>query len=164
MAGARATAYSGEMNKNTPSRASISGLILGAALLPALIGCVVEPGYRRSRIEEPSVSVQASVIMDDDYVYYPGYETYYSNTRHQYVYRDGRNWVTRASPPRVSADIFLRSPSVHVDFRDSPAQHHAAVVKSYPKNWKPAPGGQAKPNDRKDDRKDSRDDDKRNHN
>ena len=29
-----------------------------------------------------------------------------------------------------------RSPSVKMDFHDSPANHHAAVVKQYPKNWR----------------------------
>jgi hypothetical protein len=29
-----------------------------------------------------------------------------------------------------------------MDFHDSPAQHHAAVVKQYPKNWKPSGSNQ----------------------
>jgi len=75
--------------------------------------------------------------MSDDYVYYPGYEVYYSSNRHNYVYRDGRNWVTRPAPPRVSVDVLLASPSVQMDFHDAPAQHHSTMIKSYPKNWRP---------------------------
>jgi hypothetical protein len=82
--------------------------------------------------------VRGEVVLEDDYVYYPGCEVYYSSNRHQYMYRDGRDWVTRATPPHVAVNVLLGSPSVRVDFHDSPAQHHAAVVKSYPKNWKPA--------------------------
>jgi len=89
------------------------------------------------RVQTPSVYVQSDVMIQDDYVYYPGYEVYYSSNRHSYVYRDGRNWVTRSAPPRVAIDVLLASPSVRVDFHDSPAQHHANVVKSYPKNWRP---------------------------
>jgi len=98
-----------------------------------LSGCVAGRGEVRVH---SSGYVQAEV-MTDDYVYYPGYEVYYSSNRHSYVYRDGRNWVTRPAPPRVAIDVLLASPSVRVDFHDAPAQHHANVVKSYPKNWRP---------------------------
>jgi hypothetical protein len=50
--------------------------------------------------------------------------------------------VTRPSPPRVSVNVLLAAPSVRVDFHDSPAAHHAAIVQTYPKNW--APPGQMK--------------------
>jgi hypothetical protein len=39
-----------------------------------------------------------------------------------------------------------------MDFHDSPAQHHAAVVKQYPKNWKPSGAKQGQ--NRKDDQHD----------
>jgi hypothetical protein len=38
----------------------------------------------------------------------------------------------------VSADVLLASPSVRMDFHDSPANHHADMAKKYPKNYKAA--------------------------
>jgi hypothetical protein len=70
-------------------------------------------------------------------VYYPGYQVYYSGNTRRYVYLEGRSWVSRRAPPRVLADVLLASPSVWLDFHDSPALHHAAVVRQYPKNWTP---------------------------
>jgi hypothetical protein len=34
-----------------------------------------------------------------------------------------------------------------MDFHDSPANHHAAVVKQYPKNWAPSGSNQGRNND-----------------
>ena len=126
------------MNNQTFRLASVIGLICGVAVLSSLIGCVGGPGRSVVRVQSSPGYVQNDMMQEDDYVYYPGYETYYSSNRHQYLYRDGSNWVTRPAPSRVAVDVLLASPSVRVDFHDSPAQHHAAVVKSYPKNWKPA--------------------------
>ena len=81
--------------------------------------------------------VETGVAAQDDYVYYPGYQVYYSSYRHQYVYQDGRSWVSRSAPPHVSADKLFASPSVKVDFHDAPANHHAEIVKQYPKHWAP---------------------------
>ena len=76
-------------------------------------------------------------MVQDDYVYYPGYEVYYSSSRHQYAYREGRAWVSRPAPRGVSVNVLLASPSVRMNFHDAPAQHHSAVVQQYPRNWKP---------------------------
>jgi hypothetical protein len=83
------------------------------------------------------VYVEREVVVQDDYVYYPGYQVYYSSNRRQYIYQDGRSWVTRPAPPRVSVDVLFASPSVRLDFHDSPAVHHAKVVQQYPKHWAP---------------------------
>jgi hypothetical protein len=88
----------------------------------------------------------------DDYVYYPQYECYYSASRQQYAYRDGSVWVARSAPHGVSAEMVRTSPSVKMDFHDSPAEHHAAVVKQYPKNWKPS--GSHHGQNQKDDQRD----------
>jgi hypothetical protein len=113
----------------------------GIALVSVLTSCVgyVEGPRHHSRVyaEPPPVYVQSEVVVHDDYVYYPGYEVYYSGTRRQYVYREGSAWVSRPAPPRVGVDVLLSSPSVRVDFHDAPAAHHASVVQSYPKNWTP---------------------------
>lgn len=115
----------------------------GALLLGALTGCVghVDRLYHAGRYAPPPpVYVQAGVVQDD-YVYYPDHQVYYSSNRRQYVYQDGRSWVSRTAPPRVSVDVLVASPSVRLDFHDSPSSHHAAVVKQYPKRWTPSPTG-----------------------
>ena len=81
----------------------------------------------------------------------PTMNVYYSVSRHQYAYREGNAWVSRPAPRGVSVDVLLRSPSVKMDFHDSPANHHAAVVKQYPKNWKPSGANQGRKDNRKDD-------------
>jgi len=124
----------------TESKCSKIGLGLGAALLGVLTGCVgyVDgPHPRHVYSQPPPVYVESQVVVQDDYVYYPGYQVYYSSNRRQYVYLEGRSWVTRPAPPRVSVDVLFASPSVSVDFHDAPAVHHATVVQTYPKNWTP---------------------------
>lgn len=126
------------------------GFVLCAALLGTLTGCVgYVDGPRAGYYAEPSV-----VVVQDDYVYYPGYEVYYSSSRHQYAYREGRAWVSRPAPRGVSVNVLLASPSVRMDFHDSPAQHHAAIVRQYPKNW--APPGSNQGQNRKDDKRNGR--------
>jgi hypothetical protein len=90
--------------------------------------------------------------VQDDYVYYPQYECYYSVSRHQYAYREGNDWVSRPAPRGVTVNVLQAAPSVKMIFHDSPAQHHAAVAKQYPKNWKPAGGNQGR--SQKDDQRD----------
>ena len=127
-----------------------AGFVLCAVLLGTLTGCVgYVDGPRAGYYAEPSVAV-----VQDDYVYYPGYEVYYSSSRHQYAYREGRAWVSRPAPRGVSVNVLLASPSVRMDFHDSPAQHHAAIVRQYPKNW--APPGSNQGQNRKDDKRNGR--------
>jgi hypothetical protein len=114
------------------------GILFGTVLVGMLTGCVGyvdEPGYGRGYAPPPSVYVEAGI--QDDYVYYPGYQVYYSSTRHNYIYLEGRSWVTRPAPPRVLVDVLFASPSVRLDFHDSPAIHHSQVVREYPKHWAP---------------------------
>ena len=85
----------------------------------------------------PPGFVGGGAVVQDDFTYYPGYQVYYSNNRHQYTYQDGRSWVWRPEPPRVSVAVLATAPSVRLDFHDSPAAHHATVVKQYPKHWAP---------------------------
>src|ERR1035441_8064173 len=129
-------------------KAGKAGFLLGAVLLATLTGCV---GY----VEGPRAGVQVepyAFAVQDDYVYYPNYECYYSVSRRQYAYREGNAWVARSAPRGVSVNVLLASPSVRMDFHDSPAQHHAAMVKQYPKNWKPS--GEKQGQNRKDDQRD----------
>ena len=82
----------------------------------------------------------------------PQYECYYSVSRHQYAYREDNAWVSRPAPHGVSVNVLLASPSVKMDFHDTPARHHAVVAKQYPKNWKLSSGNQGQ--NRKDDQRD----------
>ena len=129
------------------------GFVLCAALLGTLTGCV---GY----VDGPRTGVYVAppvVVVQDDYIYYPGYQVYYSSSRHEYAYREGRTWVSRPAPRGVSVDVLVASPSVRMDFHDSPANQHAAVVKQYPKNWAPPGSNQGRNSDnRKDNPRDDR--------
>jgi hypothetical protein len=57
---------------------------------------------------------------------------------HQFAYMDGGVWVSRPTFPGVSVDVLLASPSVRMDFHDSPANHNAAMARAYPRNWTPS--------------------------
>jgi hypothetical protein len=118
------------------------GLVLCSSLLGALTGCVGHvsgPPQGNVYVEPPSTFtyVENGVVVPPGYVYYPDYQVYYSGNTRQYTYLEGRSWVSRTAPPRVSTGVLLRSPSVRLDFHDSPALHHAAVVRQYPKHWAP---------------------------
>jgi hypothetical protein len=76
-------------------------------------------------------------VVQDDYVYYPNYGIYYNSSRHQYAYMQGGAWILAPAPNGVSVAVLLTSPSVNMDFHDSPDKHHAEMVRKYPKNWAP---------------------------
>lgn len=103
-------------------------------LLESFTGCV---GYVERRPHAVYVEPSPPVIVEaeDDYVYYPQYEVYYSVHRHQYFYRDGGAWISRPAPRGVSVGVLFASPSVRMNFHDSPRYHHDVVVRSYPRNW-----------------------------
>jgi hypothetical protein len=122
-------------NKKLFFKTNKTGFVLGAVLLAALTQWVGNADGQSAGI---SVGVNvAPVVVQDDYVYYPSYGVYFNSRRHQYAYQEGGAWVSRSSPGGVSADVLLASPSVRMDFHDSPANHHAEMVKRYPKNWAP---------------------------
>jgi hypothetical protein len=113
-------------------------IVLFAATIAALTGCVGSvdrPRGGTAYVEQP-VYVEGSAVRDD-YVYYPGYEVYYNRNRRQYIYRDGRTWVSRPAPPRVSVDVLFASPSVRLDFHDHPSNHHPMIARQYPRQWRP---------------------------
>ena len=121
-----------------------------------LTGCVARIDGPRVELREPVVRVEPVFAVQDDYIYYPGYDVYYSSYRHQYAYLDGGVWVSRPRPRGVSVDILLASPSVRMDFHDSPARHHAEIVRRYPRNWAPARGNPGRKEDRRDDHQEER--------
>ena len=83
-------------------------------------------------------STAAPVEIPDDYVYYPNYGVYYNPHQHLYHYLKGDAWVTGPAPEGISEKAFQTSPWVKMDFHDAPARHHAAILKKYPRDWKPA--------------------------
>lgn len=122
------------MNKTKYLARSLA-IVLGAALCSGLTGCIHE--RRTVYAEPPPPYPERRVVVQDDYVYYPGYQVYYSSSRRQYIYLEGRSWVSRPAPPRVSVDVLFASPSVRLDFHDAPSLHHSRVVKQYPRHWAP---------------------------
>ncbi len=102
-------------------------LLLATAASALILGGCVSSG------PGPSYSGQATaVIGEDDYMYYPGSEVYYSPAHRYYYYRDGGAWVHRPEPPRA----WVRdSVSVNVHLHDAPERNHPAIVKQYPHNW-----------------------------
>ena len=149
MAAGSAAGYSDHMKseKLFPT-IHLAGPVLAAALLVSLTGCVTYV----DRPAQGSVYVEpyATFAVVDDYVYYPDYECYYSVSRRQYAYREGNAWVARPAPRGVTVNVLLASPSVPMNFHDSPANHHAAVARQYPRNWKPSGANQRQQEDRKD--------------
>lgn len=130
--------YPQAMNQTLSPRAATIGFMLFAALLVTSAGC---QRYGDSPRGGHLSAARSAVLIDqDDYVYYPGYQMYYGSRSHQYFYQEGSSWVSRPAPRGLSASAVLSLPSVRVDFHDSPAAHHAQILRTYPKNWTP-PGG-----------------------
>ena len=134
-------------NKKLFWKAGQAGMVLGASLLLTLTGCVGYVQGPRAGVDVAPAPVEVTFAAQDDYVYYPSYGVYYSSNLHQYAYLEGGAWVARPQPRGVSVNVLLASPSVRMDFHDSPANHHTAMVRQYPRNWKPSGGN----NGRKDD-------------
>ena len=129
------------------------GFVLGAVLLAVLTENAVHAGGVSIGIDvTPPVVVVAPpvVAVQDDYVYYPDYDVYYNSSRHQYVYLHAGLWIS-APEPGVSLPALLASPSVNMDWHDSPANHHKEMLEKYPKNWKPADVRQDVHQDQKED-------------
>jgi hypothetical protein len=140
MASARLLRYDQPMNnKKHFYKTNKIGFVLGAVLLVVLTENAANAGGVNIVIAVPPPVVVAPpvVVVQDDYVYYPNYAVYYNSHRHQYAYLNGGAWVYAPAPYGVSVDVLLASPSVHMDFHDSPERHHAEMVNRYPRNWKP---------------------------
>ena len=145
--------YSHHMNIiKTFFKTGNAGIVLSAMILGTLTGCV---GY----IDGPRAGVYVAppvVVVQDDYVYYPDYEIYYSSSRHQYAYLEGGAWVSRPAPRGVSVNVLMASPSVRMNFHDSPANHHAAVIKQYPGNRAQPGSNQGRNNNQRGNQRDDR--------
>ena len=121
-----------------------AGFVLGAVLLAALangaISADAQVGIRvipPTIVVAPPVVAAPVVVVQDDYVYYPNYGVYYNSHRHQYYYLQNNAWVIQPQPFGVTAEVLLASPSVNMDFHDSPSKHHDEMLKRYPHDWHP---------------------------
>ena len=85
----------------------------------------------------PPAVVAPGVVEQDTYAYYPRYGVYYNRKHHQYVYQRGERWVVAPTLEGVTPEVLMASPSVEMDFHDSPERHHAEVIRKYPKDWAP---------------------------
>jgi hypothetical protein len=128
------------------------GIVLCAALLGTLTGCVGYVDGPRAGVYVAPPVTETAVVVQDDYVYYPDYQIYYNSTRHQYAYLEGGAWVSRPAPRGVSVNVLLASPSVRMNFHDSPANHHAVIARQFPKNPRRSNADQNKMNDQRDGR------------
>jgi hypothetical protein len=148
-------------NKKLFLKTNKVGFVLGAVLLAALTENAGYAGGVSIGIDvpipvvvvAPPVVVAPVVVVQDDYVYYPDYGVYYNSGRHQYYYLSGDAWVWAPAPEGVTVDVLLASPSVHMDWHDSPANHHKEMLEKYPRNWKPADVRQDVHQDQKEDQK-----------
>ncbi len=138
----------------TDNRNLILRMVALPVLLGALAGCVgYVDGPPRSAVyvPPPPVIVPAPVMVQEEYVYYPSQQVYYSSRSRQYIYQDGRSWVSRPAPAHVSVEMLYRSPSVRVPLQGAPSHHHATIVQQYPRHWTPSGGHQGGHHDRRDD-------------
>jgi hypothetical protein len=132
-------------NKKLFLKTNRVGFVLGAVLLAALTesavyagGLIVGINVAPVVVAPPVVIAAPAVVVQDDYVYYPNYGVYYNSGRHQYAYLENGAWVSAPAPEGVTVGVLLASPSVHMDWHDSPANHHAEMVQKYPRDWKPS--------------------------
>jgi hypothetical protein len=120
-------------------------LLFCAVILVAVIGHTKEisppvAGAASVSVSAPNAPAPAAVETQNSYVYFPNYEVYYDTNRHVYRYQlfpNGNAWVTRSVPPLVSAEVLLASPSVRMDYHDTPERHHDSVARKYPKDRAP---------------------------
>jgi hypothetical protein len=128
-------------NKNRFLNISRIGFVSGAMLVAALTGYSGNAGAQSVGITvTPPPIVAPPVVVEDNYLYYPGYGIYFNSGRHQYAYLQGDSWVTAPAPVGVSLEVLQASPSVKMDWHDGPEHHHKEMQEKYPKNWS-SPGG-----------------------
>ena len=124
------------MNLENPRAIVPIRLGLGLVILALLAGCADTPAWSSLSTVPTSAQLQSARGRSSSYVYFASYEIYYDQNGGRYTYWDGRGWITRAEPPPgIPAELLENSPSVAMTFSDAPWWHHAAVVRTYPRNW-----------------------------
>ena len=138
-----------------------AGLLAGSVLLTVLTGCVTA-GSGPSSHYPTRPAVQASLMIEDDYDYYPRYEIYYSRRRNEYVYRDVNAWVRRSDLRGITLAMLDSGPVVRMDFHDSPEFHHGSIVQSFPRNWEQSGQKHDDKNNHRDDKRGGKKSDQKN--
>lgn len=142
------------MNNNNRSILRMVSFPVLLGVLTGCVGYVDSPPRGAVYVPPPPVIVQAPVIVQEEYVYYPSHQVYYSSRSRQYIYQDGPSWVSRPAPANVSVEMLYRSPSVRVPLHGEPSHHHATIVRQYPKHWTPS-GGHGEQYERRDEGRNS---------
>src|SRR5471030_3000461 len=143
-------------DKNLFSSTAKARFILCALFLTTLTGCVGYVDGPRAGVYVAPAVVETGVVVEDDYVYYPDYQIYYSSSRHQYFWPEGGAWVARPAPRGVSVNVLFASPSVRMNLHYSPANHHEEIIRQYPRNSVPRGQSGNQRDDRRDDRGNNR--------
>lgn len=127
------------MYKRTPLvKTDKVGMVLALILFAGLTQGVSSAKAQNIEVRQaPPVVAAPGVVEQDTYVYYPRYGVYYNRKHHQYVYTRGERWIMSPTLEGVSPEVLMSSPSVEMDFHDSPERHHGEVIRRYPKDWAP---------------------------
>jgi len=112
-------------------------LCAGAVVVGLLAASTASAQEVHVGVNVPVPSVNVQIGAPDDYVYYPKYGAYYSPSHHRYYYQEHGAWVWHDRPPGVAPEVFLKAPSVKMNFHDAPDKHHAEITRQYPKDWAP---------------------------
>ena len=118
----------------------MAAFVLGATLLATWTASVGFAGEQIIPVNNPPIMVAPVVVTPDNYLFYPNYGVYYNTSRNQYNFLKDNAWVSQPNPYGVSIKTLQASPSVKMDFHDSPSKHHKAMIAKYPHNWAPAGG------------------------
>jgi hypothetical protein len=124
-------------SKNLIIKSARMGLCAGALIVGSMIAPTVWAQEAHVGVNIPMPNVNVQIGAPDNYVYYPKYGTYYSPIHHRYYYKDRGAWGWHEKPLGIAPDVFLKAPSVKMNFHDAPDKHHAEIVRRYPKNWAP---------------------------
>jgi hypothetical protein len=110
-------------------------------MLVLLTGCADSPPWAASSRRPTATQIRVALERGENYLYFPGYAVYQDRAEGEFIYREDGVWVTRRAPPAwVPLEVLLASPSVPMDFHDTPDRHNDEVVQAYPRNWgRPAP-------------------------
>jgi hypothetical protein len=114
---------------------------LAIVVMGALTGCPKQPPPPPAPAAPQVVAAPPATVVEeppvaDGLVYYPDYEIYYDPVGAVYWWNHAGVWVSDREPYGVSVDVLLHSPSAHLNFRGSPAEHHAEIVRQYPHGWR----------------------------
>jgi hypothetical protein len=109
------------------------GFALSGALEVTLTGCVGYVDGPRAGVHVAPPAVEAGV--QDNNACHSSHGIYF-RSYNQYAYMKVGAWASRPKPVGVSIDILLASPSVRIDFHDSPA-NNSMEISRHPRNWAP---------------------------